>query len=75
MKAGKVSRKIAIKNLPKMSKIIILPLMMIVVCTKHISASPEIYFKTEIIKVSELYTMMVSPDMFNWTSSVVEQFR
>lgn len=31
--------------------------------------------ETESIKTFELYTKMVSPELFNWTSSVLEQFR
>lgn len=31
--------------------------------------------ETESIKTFELYTKVVSPDLFNWTSTVVEQFR
>lgn len=31
--------------------------------------------EAESIKTFELYTKMISPDLFNWTSSVVEQFR
>ncbi|CRL02861.1 CLUMA_CG015739, isoform A [Clunio marinus] len=41
----------------------------------NINATPEIHFRPEVIKVSELYTMKVSPDLFNWTSSLIEQFR
>lgn len=56
-------------------KIFVFCVVLIVASTKHVNATPEIHFKTESIKVYELYTMMVSPDLFNWTSSVVEQFR
>lgn len=56
-------------------KIIISLVLFVIVNTNHINATPEIHFKTEAIKVSELYTMMVSPDLFNWTSTVIEQFR
>lgn len=58
-----------------MMKIIISLVLFVIVNTNHINATPEIHFKTEAIKVSELYTMMVSPDLFNWTSTVIEQFR
>lgn len=58
-----------------MSKIIIFSVILIIVSTKHINATPEIHFKTEIIRNSELYTMRVSADLFNWTSSIIEQFR
>lgn len=58
-----------------MTKIISFCVILIIASTKHINATPEIHFKTETIKVFELYTMMVSPDLFNWTSSIIEQFR
>lgn len=56
-------------------KIVTFCVILIVASTKHINATPEIYFKTENIRVFELYLLKVSPDLFNWTSSVVEQFR
>lgn len=58
-----------------MMKIIILCLALIVASSRHVEATTEIIFKTETIKTFELFTMMVKSDLFNWTGSVVEQFR
>lgn len=55
-----------------MMKVLAVCVTLIISC---IYATPEIHFKTETIKSFELYTMMVSPDLFNWTSSVIEEFR
>lgn len=46
-----------------------------VMSLKHINATPEIHFKTETIRNYELFSSMISPDLFNWTSTVIEQFR
>lgn len=58
-----------------MMKISIFCIALIIANVKHINATPEIHFKTEVITNFELYMMKVSPDLFNWTSSVFEQFR
>lgn len=47
--------------------------ILVIASTSHyVEASPG---PDEVIKTFELYTKVVSPDLFNWTSSVVEQFR
>lgn len=56
-----------------MSKVISFCVILVIASASHlVDASTG---ETESIKTFELYTKVVSPDLFNWTSSVVEQFR
>jgi hypothetical protein len=58
-----------------MTKMIVLCVILIVASTKHIDATPEIHFKTEKMNENELFSMIVNPEHFNWTSSISEHFR